>query len=66
VFSLRTVAAADLTLSLKSRGVLMSAVGPRSVRLVTHHDTGHEGCLKAVEILIEELAVISQPTVSSV
>ena len=66
VFSLRTVAAADLTLSLKSRGVLMSAVGPRSVRLVTHHDTGHEDCLKAVEILFEELAVISQPTVSSV
>jgi threonine aldolase len=66
IFSLRTALAADLTASLKSRGVLMSAVGPRSVRLVTHYDADQAACRKAAQILTEELASVSQATASVV
>jgi threonine aldolase len=57
IFSLRKGEAADLTARLKARGVLMSAVGLRSVRLVTHHDAGRDVCQKAGQILTEELQV---------
>jgi threonine aldolase len=66
VFSLRTGLAADLTASLKSKGVLMSTVGPRSVRLVTHHDVDQNACRTAAQILIEELSSVSQATASVV
>jgi threonine aldolase len=51
VFSLRGRAAAEVTAALKSRGVLMSAVGPKSVRLVTHHDADAAACGRAAEVL---------------
>jgi threonine aldolase len=47
--------AADLTARLKARGVLMSAVGPSSVRLVTHLDVDHAACVKAAEVMTEEI-----------
>jgi len=56
IFSLRTMAVADLTARLKARGVLISAVGPRSVRLVTHHDADAAMCRQAAQILGEALA----------
>lgn len=56
VFSLRTRTAAEVTAALKSHGLLMSAVGPKSVRLVTHHDADAAACARAAEILKTVLA----------
>jgi threonine aldolase len=44
-----------LNTSLRARGVLISVVGPRAVRLVTHHDVDRAACQRAAEILLEEL-----------
>jgi threonine aldolase len=55
VFSLRTRTAAELVVRLKAKGVLMSTVGPHSVRLVTHNDAGRAACEKAALILNEEI-----------
>jgi threonine aldolase len=40
---------------LKKRGVLCGAVGPHSIRFVTHHDVIRRDCVAAMEILREEL-----------
>ena len=48
--------AAELVAGLKARGVLMSAVGPRAVRLVTHHDANRAACVKAAEALQEVMS----------
>lgn len=42
---------AALVAALRTQGVLASAVGPQSVRLVTHHDVDPEACLRAANIL---------------
>jgi threonine aldolase len=42
---------------MKARGILVSTVGPNTVRLVTHHDVNRGDCIKAAEILSEELEV---------
>ncbi|MGA2535976.1 MAG: low-specificity L-threonine aldolase [Terracidiphilus sp.] len=47
--------AADLTARLKARGILMSAVGPNAVRLVTHLDVDRAACVAAAEALTEEI-----------
>ncbi len=47
--------AADLTARLKARGILMSAVGPSAVRLVTHLDVSRGDCIAAAEALTEEI-----------
>ena len=47
--------AAELTSRLKARGILMSAVGPGSVRLVTHLDVDRAACVTAAEALTEEI-----------
>jgi len=60
VFKLRTLKAEDLTARLKARGILMSAVGPNAVRLVTHHDANLDACRQAAHVLIEELAVVRE------
>jgi threonine aldolase len=49
--------AADLVARLKTRGILLSTVGPNAIRLVTHHDVDRNACLKAAEALTEELEV---------
>jgi threonine aldolase len=46
---------AELIARLKARGVLVSAVGPQLVRLVTHRDVGRRDCVRASEILTEEI-----------
>ncbi|MGB6975426.1 MAG: GntG family PLP-dependent aldolase [Terracidiphilus sp.] len=48
--------AAEVVAGLKARGVLASAVGPRAVRLVTHHDVSREACVKAAEALAEVMS----------
>jgi threonine aldolase len=60
IFALKTRVPADLVACLKARGVLISTVGPRAVRLVTHHDVDQASCGKAAQILTEELAVPSR------
>jgi threonine aldolase len=57
VFRLRNMLAEDFTARLKARGILMSAVGPHAVRLVTHHDADRNACLRAAEALRAELDV---------
>jgi len=47
--------AAELTSRLKARGILTSAVGPGSVRLVTHLDVDRAACVTAAEALTEEI-----------
>ena len=47
--------AQDLSARLKARGVLASAVGPFAMRLVTHLDVDRAACLRAAEILSEEI-----------
>jgi threonine aldolase len=45
----------DLTARLKARGILMTAIGPDAVRLVTHLDVNRGDCLTAAEALDEEI-----------
>ncbi len=45
--------AAELVARLKARGVLASAVGPKAIRLVTHHDVDRAACVQAAETLAE-------------
>jgi threonine aldolase len=47
--------ASALTARLKARGILMSAVGPNTVRLVTHLDVDRAACIAAAEALAEEI-----------
>jgi threonine aldolase len=47
--------ASALTARLKARGILMSAVGPKTVRLVTHLDVDRTACITAAEALAEEI-----------
>ena len=56
VFSLKSWKPSELVAALKTRGILMSTVGPRSVRLVTHHDADRAACETAAEALRDVLA----------
>ena len=47
--------APELSSRLKVRGVLANAVGPHSMRLVTHLDVNRAACIAAAEILAEEI-----------
>jgi len=55
VFRLKTRKAEAVTSALRDKGILMSAVGPQAVRLVTHHDANAEACATAAEKLKEVL-----------
>lgn len=58
IFKLKgEITAADLVVRLKARGILASTVGPNAIRMVTHHDVDRSACLKAAEVLTEELSV---------
>jgi threonine aldolase len=59
IFSLRNGGdAAGFVAALKSKGVLASAIGPHSVRFVTHYDVDRAACGKAAAIVVEELKSI--------
>jgi threonine aldolase len=47
--------ARELTARLKARGILMTAIGPDAVRLVTHLDVSRADCVTAAEALAEEI-----------
>lgn len=50
-----SLTAAELSARLKARGVLANAVGPQSMRLVTHMDVNRAACISAAGILREEI-----------
>jgi threonine aldolase len=52
--------ASGLTARLKARGILMTAIGPDAVRLVTHLDVSRGDCLTSAEALAEETESGSQ------
>jgi threonine aldolase len=52
------VTAQDLVARLKARNILTSAVGPDSIRLVTHHDVDRAACVMAAEALTEEISTL--------
>jgi threonine aldolase len=57
IFSLRDGGdAASFCAALKTKGVLASAIGPHSVRFVTHFDVSREMCELATEVVAEELS----------
>jgi len=47
--------AAAFTAALKQNGVLVSAIGPHSIRFVTHYDVDRAACEKAAAIVAEQL-----------
>ena len=49
------IAAADLVSRLKARNILVSALGPGLIRLVTHLDVNRADCLAAAQALAEEI-----------
>jgi threonine aldolase len=51
--------AAAFTAALKEKGVLVSAIGPHSVRFVTHYDVDNAACKKAAGIVSEQLKSMS-------
>lgn len=60
IFSLTGgVSAAELVNRLKARGILMSAVGPHSIRMVTHCDVDRVACVAATEAIAESLEEVS-------
>ncbi len=50
--------AAELSHRLKVRGVLANAVGPHAMRLLTHLDVNRSACVRAAEILAEEIEAL--------
>jgi threonine aldolase len=47
--------AAAFTAALKQKGVLVSAIGPQSIRFVTHYDVDRAACQTAAAIVTEQL-----------
>ncbi len=59
IFKLRdNTDASAFCVALKEKGVLASAVGPHSVRFVTHYDVDKAACAKAASIVSERLRLL--------
>jgi threonine aldolase len=59
IFKLRNHGdAANFCGALKKKGILSSAVGPHSVRFVTHYDVDQAACVKASSITLEQLRLL--------
>jgi threonine aldolase len=58
IFTLRRGDAAEFVAALKQRGVLASAIGPRSVRFVTHYDVDRAACERAAEVIVKLLLLL--------
>jgi threonine aldolase len=59
IFQLRDEGdAAAFCAGLKRRGVLASAIGPHSVRFVTHYDVDRSACERAASVVGEQLRVL--------
>jgi threonine aldolase len=55
VCHLRTRKTSDLAASLKPKGLLISTVGPRTFRVVTHFGVTRADCLRAASILADSI-----------
>jgi threonine aldolase len=55
IFKLKSGDAGELVAALKRENVLVSAIGPQTVRLVTHFDVSREDCERAAETLTRSL-----------
>jgi threonine aldolase len=55
VFNLKSRKPAEVVAALKAKGVLIGVTGPRTVRIVTHHDVDREACIQAADILWQVL-----------
>ncbi len=56
IFTLRNAGdAATFTAALKQKGVLASAIGPHSIRFVTHYDVDRAACQQAAAIVLGQL-----------
>ncbi len=51
--------AAAFCAALKEKGVLVSAIGPHSIRFVTHYDVDRAACEKAAAIVTEQLRILA-------
>ncbi len=51
--------AQQLVARLKARGILMSAIAPDAIRLVTHLDVSREQCIDAAQALTEEIEAVT-------
>ncbi|MDE3148906.1 MAG: low specificity L-threonine aldolase, partial [Acidobacteriota bacterium] len=49
------LSAVELVARLKARGLLVNAMGPDTVRLVTHRDVDRAACVAAAEAITEEM-----------
>ena len=59
IFTLRNGGdATAFTTALKQKGVLASAIGPHSIRFVTHYDVDRVACERAAGIVVEQLQVL--------
>jgi len=56
VFFLVRGRAAQVVAALKSEGVLCNAIGPDTIRLVTHYDVSRADCERAAETLVRALS----------
>jgi threonine aldolase len=45
--------------SLKEKSILASAIGPHSVRFVTHYDVDQAACQRAATVISEELRLLA-------
>jgi len=55
IFSLKRMAAEELAARLRERGILIHAIGPQRVRLVTHLDVRREDVLETIKAFKEVL-----------
>jgi threonine aldolase len=58
IFRLKAGGAAEFVAGLKAKGVLCSAIGPDSVRLVTHFDVSRKDCEKSAELIVDALRFV--------
>jgi len=58
-FRLENGGAQELVAGLKKDGILCSAIGSDSVRLVTHYDVSREDCERAAEVIVEALGSVA-------
>jgi threonine aldolase len=60
IFSLTGgVVASDVVARLKEHGILMSAVGPQSIRIVTHCNVDRAACVRATEAIADVLEAVA-------
>ena len=55
--------AAELVTAMKHQGILASAIGAHSIRLVTHRDVSTEQCRRAAEVIAEVMRV-AEPAIA--